>query len=176
VPTRKRKVDTRKKKDAALRRRTARNRAATRRREAEKREKRKRAAKTLPTMPLQAVRAEEVRLERGKGTKSRGGDRGGSYWHIFVFEERVGHVYVNVIDEQPFGTHPSIQIFLNKDQQGRRIGRVAYRLACEASGYDEVFAHMRKSNVASRRAAEEAGFSVVEHESIPQLAMVWRRK
>jgi hypothetical protein len=35
---------------------------------------------------------------------------------------------------------------------------MGYRIACENSQYDVVYAHMRKSNIASRRAAEEAGF------------------
>lgn len=182
MPTQKRKLKPRKKTNAAAarreatRRREARKRAATRRRAAEQREKRKRVAKAIPTSPLPTVKAEDVRLEKGKGTKLRGSGPGGSYWHILVGEERVGRIYINIIDQQPFGTHPSIQIFLNKDQRGRNIGRVAYRLACEASGCDKVFAHMRKSNIASKRAAEEAGFSVVEHDSVPQLAMVWVRK
>jgi Acetyltransferase (GNAT) family len=182
VPTPKRKPKAGKKPDAAARRREAaqrreaRKRATTRRQAAKQREKRKRVAKAILTSALPAVTAKDVRLEKGKGTKLRGGGPKGSYWHIFIGEERAGHIYVNIIDQHPFGTHPSIQIFLNKDQRGRHIGRVAYRLACEASGCNEVYAHMRKSNIASRKAAEEAGFSVVEDDSIPQLAMVWRRK
>jgi hypothetical protein len=35
---------------------------------------------------------------------------------------------------------------------------------------------MRKSNIASRRAAEEAGFEVIEDKRNPQLSMVWQRK
>ncbi len=182
MPTRNRKPTVRKKRDSATRRREAarrreaRGRAAIRRRAAEQREKRKRAGKRSSPAPLQEIQSEHVRLQGGQGTKGRGAGPGGSYWHIFAGDERVGHVYINVIDEPPFGTHPSIQIFLNKNQRGRRIGRVAYRMACEASGYDEVVAHMRKSNLASRRAAEEAGFVVVEDQGIPQLAMVWRRQ
>lgn len=122
------------------------------------------------------VKPGDVYLREGKGTKGAGGDPGGRYWHVEVDGKRVGRVFVNLIDEPPFGEHASIQIYLNKTDQGRGIGSVAYRLACEASGYATVFAHMRKSNLASRRAAEAAGFIAVEHPEVRQLIMVWERE
>src|SRR5262245_18745601 len=94
-----------------------------------------------------------VRLGSGKGSAGRGSGPGGHYWHIYLGETRVGYVYINVLDETPFGKHASIQIHINQTHRGRGIGRVAYRLACEQGGYDEVVATMRKSNVASQRAA-----------------------
>jgi RimJ/RimL family protein N-acetyltransferase len=72
--------------------------------------------------------------------------------------------------------HASIQIHVNQAQRGRGIGRIAYREACEQSGHDRIIAHMRKSNVASQRAAAAAGFEVVEDPAIAQLAMAWRRR
>jgi ribosomal protein S18 acetylase RimI-like enzyme len=118
----------------------------------------------------------DVVLVKGKGSKERGGGLGGAYWHIHLGEKRVGFVYINIIDEAPFGQHASLQIKVNLQYQGRHIGRTAYRQACEQSGHNEVIIHMRKSNTASRRAAEAAGFEVVEDTSIPQLAMIWRRE
>jgi RimJ/RimL family protein N-acetyltransferase len=112
-----------------------------------------------------------IQLVKGKGSKNRGGGLGGSYWHIYENEKRVGNVFINVIDEPPLGTHASIQIHINARCRGKGIGRAAYQLACTQSGHDEVFAYMRKSNLASRKAAEHAGFQVVsEH---PQLTMRW---
>lgn len=116
-----------------------------------------------------------VRLAPGKGSVGRGGDPGGHYWHIYAGEARAGYVYINVIDEAPFGKHASIQIHINQAQRGRGIGRLAYRAASEQSGHDRIIAHMRKSNVASQRAAAAAGFEVVEDPAIAQLAMAWRR-
>jgi RimJ/RimL family protein N-acetyltransferase len=80
-----------------------------------------------------------------------------------------------MLDEAPFGEHASIQIHINQTHRGRGIGSVAYRLACEQSGNDEVIATMRKSNLASQRAAAQAGFKVIEDMKIPQLAMRWTR-
>jgi RimJ/RimL family protein N-acetyltransferase len=70
----------------------------------------------------------------------------------------------------------SIQIYLDRSEQKRGIGRVAYRLACEESGYDTVYADMAKKNIASRRAAEAAGFVVVPSTGKQQMRMVWRRQ
>jgi RimJ/RimL family protein N-acetyltransferase len=126
-------------------------------------------------MAREPVRPDQIRLVEGKGSKDRGGGPGGGYWHIHVDDRRVGTVYVNVIDEPPIGRHASLQIHINKPDQGRKIARVAYRLASEASGHDMVFAHMRKSNIASRKAAEAAGYEVVDDDRVRQLLMRWRR-
>ena len=122
------------------------------------------------------VDPKDVTLVEGKGSAERGGGPGGHYWHIQVGDKRAGHVFINVITDQFFGEHPSIQIHINQSEQGKQIGRVAYRLACEQSSHDKIYAHMRKSNIASRRAAEEAGFEVIEDKRNPQLSMVWQRK
>ncbi len=121
------------------------------------------------------VSPDAVELLPGKGAKGRGGGPGGAYWHIHADGKRAGNVYINVIDEPPLGRHASIQIQLNKDQQGKGIGSVAYRLASEQSEHDEVYAHMAKKNIASRKAAAAAGYEVVEDERVRQLLMRWRR-
>lgn len=109
------------------------------------------------------------------GTRGKGSGPGGEKWRIDVHSTRAGEVFINLIDEPPLGPHASIQIFLNVKSQGRGIGRVAYRKACEASQHDTVYAHMRKSNIASRRAAEEAGFVDVTPSGFIQLIMVRRK-
>lgn len=129
-----------------------------------------------PRVTREPVNPNGVNLVEGKGSSKSGGGPGGRYWHIQVGNKRVGNVFINIIKNEFFGEHPSIQIHLNQSARGMRIGRVAYRLACEQSGYDQVYAHMRKSNIASRRAAEEAGFEVIDDERIPQLSMKWQRQ
>ena len=131
--------------------------------------------KQAPKTHHDPINPGDVHLVQGKGSKGRGGGSGASYWHIYIGEERAGYVFINVIDEPPLGQHASIQISVNAQHRGKHIGRIAYRLACEQSEHDEIVAHMRKSNLASKRAAEEAGFKVIEDASIPQLAMIWRR-
>jgi RimJ/RimL family protein N-acetyltransferase len=116
-----------------------------------------------------------IKLVEGQGSTARGGGRGCQYWHIFVGEVRAGNIYINLIDEVPFGQHASIQIHVNQTHRGRGVGKVAYRLACEQSEYETVVAHMRKSNFRSQRAAAAAGFVVVEHSAIKQLAMRWTK-
>jgi len=131
---------------------------------------------TKPRAFEEKVEAAEVELLPTKGTPGKGGGPGGRSWIIRAAGDRAGVIYVNVIDEPPVGKHPSIQIFLNKASQGRGIGRVAYRMASEASGYEVIYAHMRKANVASRRAAEEAGYVDASPPGFAQLIMKWKRR
>jgi hypothetical protein len=149
-----------------------------------KRKLAKRRAPTRPTPKPRTIKrvldvppatADQVQLIRMKGTPTRGGGPGGEAWRINVSGKRAGVVFINVIDEPPIGRHASIQIFLNELSQGRRIGRIGYRKASEASAHDMIYAHMRKSNIASRRAAEEAGFSDVTPAGHSQLIMMRRR-
>lgn len=122
------------------------------------------------------VSANAVHLVRTRGTPKRGGGQGGESWRIEVDGKRVGTVFINLIDEKPLGKHASLQIYLNQKNQGIGIGRVAYRLACEASEYLTIYAHMRKSNIASRRAAEKAGFVDTAPVSYQQLIMAWNKR
>jgi len=130
-----------------------------------------------PKIPVGAkgVDPHAVTLLRTKGGAKTGGGPGGEAWQITVEGKSAGRVFINKIDEPPFGPHASIQIFLNVDSQGRGIGRLGYRRACETSAYDTIYAHMRKSNIASGRAAEAAGFVDATPAGAAQKVMVWRR-
>lgn len=131
--------------------------------------------RAVKTVGRQAIVATQVQLIRTKGTKDRGGGLGGEAWRIDVDGKRAGVVFINVIDEPPIGKHASIQIYLNAASQGRKIGRAGYRKACEASAYPTIYAHMRHANIASIRAAEEAGFVDATPEGHIQVIMVWQR-
>ena len=148
---------------------------STKRREPTKRRKPTRATPkpraVKPRHDAGPVSPDDVKLTRTKGTPERGGGAGGEAWRIEAQGKRAGVVFVNVIEEPPIGRHASIQIFLNAASQGQRIGRVAYRKACEASAHDIIYAHMRKTNLASRRAAEEGGFSDATPPGHAQLIM-----
>lgn len=122
------------------------------------------------------IPASEVTLKRSKGGPDRGGGPGGEAWTVFASGKRAGVVFINWIDEPPLGPHASIQIFLNQQSQGRGIGRAGYRKAVEASTYDTIYAHMRKTNIASHKAAEAAGFVDVTKASDLQTVMVWKRR
>lgn len=128
-----------------------------------------------PHIKREPVDPKDVKLVRGKGTPETGGGPGGDYWHIETGNKRAGNIFINMIECELYGEHPSVQIHLNKGQRGKQIGRVAYRLASEESGYNKVYAHMRKSNLASRRAAEEAGYKALDDKRT-QLTMVWERQ
>ncbi|MBY5721792.1 GNAT family N-acetyltransferase [Rhizobium leguminosarum] len=122
------------------------------------------------------VAANQVVLVRTPGTKGRGGGRDGEAWRIEVNGKRCGTVFINLIDTPPLGLHASLQIYLNLANQGRHIGQIAYAKAARASRYDTIYAHMQKANIASARAAEQAGFVDATAPQERQKVMVWRRK
>jgi hypothetical protein len=130
---------------------------------------RRQAQTKTPVMPG------TVRLERGTGSPGRGGGHGGQYWHVFEADRRAGRIWIDQADDTNLGPYASLTIELNQSSRGRGIGRLAYCLAVEASGYDEIWLHMRKSNIASRNAAEHAGFVKVDIPGQRQLTMRWRR-
>lgn len=116
-----------------------------------------------------------VEFLRTPGTRERGGGPGGEAWIILAEGKRAGIAYINIAEDSVRGRHPSFHVFLNRPSQGRQIGRAAYHLCCSESEYDVIYAHMRKSNIASRKAAEHAGFVNASASSDAQLVLVWRR-
>lgn len=129
-----------------------------------------------PVPPDQRVAPEDVALVRGKGGPGKGGGAGGEAWSIVTKGTRSGRIFINWIDEPPLGLHASIQIYLNRQSQGRGIGRIAYRLASDDSQYNTIYAHMRKSNEPSKRAAEAAGYRDATPPSYAQHLMRWDRQ
>lgn len=119
---------------------------------------------------------DSITLVRTAGTLGRGGGPEGEAWRIDVEGKRAGVVFINCIDEPPIGKHASIQIYLNAPSQGRHIGRIGYRMACEQSAHSKIYAHMRHENVASIRAAQEAGFRDATPNGFTQVIMVWERR
>ena len=113
----------------------------------------------------------KVELLQRPGPKDKGDGAGGEYWDVMVDGARAGEVFVNLIDEPPLGEHASMQIFLNLSDQGKGVGRAAYLKAAEASAHDPLYLHMRKSNHASRLAAEAAGFRDAALRGVAQLIL-----
>lgn len=147
-----------------------------------KQPKPKAAARKTPKPPpvpaksrLGPVDLENVEFVRTPGTRERGGGPGGEAWIIQAHGKRAGTAYINMTEDVVRGTHASFHVFLNRPSQGRQIGRAAYRVCCLESRHDVIYAHMRKSNIASRKAAEHAGFIEASAPSDSQLVMVWHR-
>jgi len=132
-----------------------------------------RPVKVRPDLPK--VRPDEVMLVPVPGTPGKGRGVGGEKWRIDVAGVRAGEVYINVIDEPPLGLHASLQIYLNIKSQGRGIGRVGYAKACQISQHVTIYAHMRRSNTASRHAAQAAGFVDATPPGFTQLILRWQR-
>ncbi|MUI84134.1 GNAT family N-acetyltransferase [Pseudomonas aeruginosa] len=128
-----------------------------------------------PKIAAAKVSPNEVQLISVAGTQGKGKGPGGEKWRIEVGGIRAGEIFINVIDEPPIGRHASLQIYLNIKSQGRGIGRVAYAKACSLSAHDIIYAHMRRSNIASRTAAQVAGFIDATPTGFTQLILCWVR-
>ncbi|HBO5727300.1 GNAT family N-acetyltransferase [Pseudomonas aeruginosa] len=125
---------------------------------------------------LGPVCANAIEFISTPGGLEKGGGAGGEAWIILANGKRAGIAYINMVDDPVRGLHPSFHVFLNRPSQGRQIGRVAYERCCALSQYDVVYAHMRKSNIASRKAAEYAGFVEAAEPDDAQSVMVWYRQ
>ena len=117
------------------------------------------------------VGEKDVVLKIGKGSQESGGMQGGFFWQIYHKEERAGKVFINYDINR---SQAEIQIFINQKSQGKGIGRVAYKKACDSSQYTEIYATMKKSNIASLKAAFAAGFRTIPSES-NQVQMLWSK-
>lgn len=121
------------------------------------------------------AREEDVELVEGSGGPKTGGGPRGHYWHIRHHSNRAGRAYINYHETESGDSRPSITVELNERSRGHGIGTIVFRKACELSQYDEVFASVRKSNIASRKALERAGFRPVENWKGSELYLVWKR-
>lgn len=131
----------------------------------------------IPFVPSWEPRVIEsaVTLVEGKGTPRKGKGELVHYWHIYHDAERVGRVSISWIQQSGAAPYASIDLAIAAASRGRGIGTIAYRKACAQSIYDEVFASIRKSNIASQIAAERAGFRPVEAGADRELRLVWSR-
>lgn len=93
------------------------------------------------------------------------------HWKILVDGTSAGLVK---IDEASPG-HWTIYIKVNQDRRGQGIASNAYALAATDSRLPEVWAHMAKKNVASKKAAMNAGFVEVDDPKERQLLLRWTR-
>lgn len=125
---------------------------------------------------LGPVAPSDIELVHTSGTMLRGGGARGEAWIVMAEGKRAGTAYINVIEDSIRGSHASFHVFLNRPSQGRQIGRRAYQLGCANSQHEIIYAHMRKSNIASRNAAFHAGFINATAPEDSQLVLVWYRK
>lgn len=121
------------------------------------------------------VSESDVTLVEGKGTKGHGGGEKKHYWHVYNKETRAGRVYINWIIPESGNPYASITVELNQNSRGKGIGTICFQKACELSSHDVVYAEMRKSNIASQKAAKKAGFKLAKKYKGSQIKMVWHR-
>lgn len=93
-------------------------------------------------------------------------------WNILYNAVHAGKVVV-----EHDGLRARINVQLNKAHQGLGIGKYVFHLACLDSHHNIIEAVMRKNNLASMKAAIQAGFFEIEvKEKRSQRHMIWLRK
>lgn len=135
----------------------------------------KAAKKTFVPSTEPRAKDEDITLVEGKSTKLSNSDYS-HYWHIFFQDQRAGRVYITSVISDDKATQGAITVEINKQLRGLGIGTIVFRRAAELSQYDEVVADIRKSNMASRIAAERAGFKEIDNRKGTGLKMIWHRK
>ena len=153
---------------AAAVRAAARRRADNRRRQREKR----------PEPPFRRstqarVKPEEVEFRPMLQTHLQGVLRIG--WHVFHEGKRAGRVAIVCHEKAGLPPGPTIDVQLNKNSQGRGLGTVVFRRAAELSKRPKILAVIARKNIASRLAAERAGYSQITDGANKDLVLVWRQ-
>lgn len=97
-------------------------------------------------------------------------------WHVNYEGKRAGKVTIQYNENDRKAEKGSIYVHLNKASRGRGIGTIAFRRASEMSGSDEVTATIAKKNIASRIAAERAGFAEAGRAASGELVLKWRKR
>lgn len=91
-------------------------------------------------------------------------------WKIYYKDSLAGKVSIKKSDK------PTLDIHVSKKYRSRGIGSKAIALALKNSDLDKVYAHIRKSNVASIKAARSAGFKESKDAKSRQIIMEWSKK
>lgn len=126
---------------------------------------------TETTLPTKIV-SQQLSLV-AKTQKRRTANDPSLFWHLFVGNRRVGKAYMNVYTDHRNG--PFVTVMINKDAQGRGIGTEAFKRACKESGFDVVYAEVRRNNKPSQRALRSAGFTEFARNASGEDILVWRR-
>lgn len=98
-----------------------------------------------------------------------------SYWHIFSQAKRVGRVWLTLKPRSELLAGIFISVEIYKNLQGKGIGQIAFRLACETSNENIIFGESRKGNIASIKAMEKAGFVLEEKTKSGVVCYKWIR-
>lgn len=122
-------------------------------------------------LPAKIV-GEQLTLVLKKNKRSSANDPS-HFWHLFVGDRRVGKAYMNIYTDHRSGAF--VTVMINKDAQGRGIGTEAFKRACDHSGFDVVYAEVRRNNKASQLALRRAGFTEFSRNASGEDILVWRR-
>lgn len=86
-----------------------------------------------------------------------------------------GYVKFKPYDNEIFKKHATVDIHITKTLRGRHIGRIALKLAIEASKHHLFVAYLAKSNIACERLLTSTGFTPAKIYTGKQLCMLFKK-
>jgi len=116
-----------------------------------------------------------IALKSAASIKKIDGQKALNFWHIFYNRKRAGKVYIVETNSDGSASTPFITVMLNKPMQGKGIGSVAFAMACTLSRLPAVYAMVRKSNIASQKSLEKAGFVPYSKNKAGQDILRWSK-
>ena len=96
-------------------------------------------------------------------------------WKIKLDGEPCGSIKFEPKVDKTFGKHVTFYFKVPKPKRGRHVGRFALAKAIDASKYNLFVGHLRKSNIASKKALSSVGFKEFKNPKGNQLCMVFRK-
>ena len=100
---------------------------------------------------IEKIEPLRISLEKMSSTKFEG-------WKIKLDSLACGKVKFNPNVNEVFKDHVTVDISISKAMRGRHIARIALKIAIEASTAHFFVAHLRKSNIASKKMLTSVGF------------------
>ncbi|WP_194847133.1 hypothetical protein [Candidatus Neptunochlamydia vexilliferae] len=97
-------------------------------------------------------------------------------WKILYDGKSAGYVKFYFKEDDVFQKHVTIDFKVPIPLRGRHIGRIALAKAIDKSTYTIFVAHLRGSNVASKRSLESIGFVLFDYPGSRQLCLLYKKE
>lgn len=96
-------------------------------------------------------------------------------WRIEYEGKTCGKIKFIPKSDHFFKKHVTVDFQIQSSLRGKHIGRIALNKAISSSTHSLFVAHLRKSNLPSKKALEAAGFQEIKHPESKQLCMYLKK-
>lgn len=135
-----------------------------------------RRASAIPAAGKKCLRSKKIRVcvSEDQVTVKKMTSKQFEGWKVLLDDEACGFVKFHPKVDEIFKKHVTVDFAIPKAKRGMHIGRFALRKAIIASIHQLFVAHLRKSNLPSKKALEAVGFEEAKDDS-KQLCMIYRK-